>query len=138
MIGKNKENLAPLKARQGACVVGILDDDDLMEIAQLVEEANKFKPQELNEANVQAIFNRCLAKEGEGNLTYAQVLMPELSGKQSDLIRFSKERIKANSKNISYLYGQLKGVHLQARLIPWNLALSIIGMKSGQPAQIFY
>ena len=103
--------------RQGACVVGILDDDDLMEIAQLVEEANKFKPQELNEANVQAIFNRCLATEGEGNLTYAQVLMPELSGKQSDLIRFSKERIKANSKNISYLYGQLKGVHLQARLI---------------------
>ena len=49
--------------RQGACVVGILDDDDLLEIAQLVEEANKFKPQELNEANVQAIFDRCLKKE---------------------------------------------------------------------------
>ena len=43
--------------------MGILDDDDLMEIAQLVEEANKFKPQELNEANVQAIFNRCLATD---------------------------------------------------------------------------
>ena len=98
--------------------MGILDDDDLMEIAQLVEEANKFKPQELNEANVQAIFNRCLAKEGEGNITYAQVLQPALAGKQSDLVRFSKERIRANSKNISYLYGQLKGVHLQARLIP--------------------
>ena len=31
-------------ARQGDRVVGILDDDDLLEIAQLVEEANKFKP----------------------------------------------------------------------------------------------
>lgn len=86
-----------------------------------------FEPMELNETNVQAIFNRCLAKEGEGNITYAQVLQPALSGKQSDLIRFSKERIKANSKNISYLFGQLKGVHEQARVIP--LEYGIINYK---------
>ena len=77
-----------------------------------------FEPLELTEGNVQVVFNRCLAKEGEGNLTYAQVLQPALAGKQSDLIRFSKERIEANSKTISYLFGQLKGVHEQARVIP--------------------
>ena len=100
--------------------MGFFDDD---EFETLLAESNKFKPQELNEANVQAIFNRCLAKEGEGNITYAQVLMPELSEKQSDLIRFNKERIEVNSKNISYLYGQLKGVHQQARLIPLEFGI---------------
>ena len=97
--------------------MGILDDDDLEEIKMLTKEANKFKPQELNEVNVQAIFNRCLAKEGEAT-TYAQVLQKALSGKESDLVRFSKIKITENSKNISYLLGQLKGVHQKARLIP--------------------
>ena len=76
-----------------------------------------FQPLDLNEGNVQAIFNRCLAKEGEAT-TYAQILQKALAGKDSDLIEFSKERIIANSKNISYLLGQLKGVHERARLIP--------------------
>lgn len=81
------------------------------------ETEGKFKPLELCEVNVQALFNRCLAKEGEGNLTYAQVLQPALAGKQSDLIRFSKERIAANSKTISYLFGQLSAVHQKERLM---------------------
>ncbi len=87
--------------------------------AQEVKERNegKFQPLELTEGNVQAIFNRCLAKEGEAT-TYAQILQKALAGKDSDLIEFSKERIIANSKNISYLLGQLKGVHERARLIP--------------------
>ena len=76
-----------------------------------------FQPLDLNEGNVQAIFNRCLAKEGEAT-TYAQILQKALAGKDSDLIEFSKERIIASSKNISYLLGQLKGVHERARLIP--------------------
>ena len=59
--------------------MGILDDDDLMEIAQLVEEANKFKPQELNEANVQAIFNRCLTKTDSKEFSYAS-LFPTTHG----------------------------------------------------------
>ena len=53
---ENNKYLAPRKAREGACVVGILDDDDLMEFAQLVEEANKFKPQELCEAFLRERF----------------------------------------------------------------------------------
>ena len=93
----------------------------------MAELSNQFEPLELNEGEVQAIFNRCLAKEGEGNITYAQVLQTALAGKQSDLVRFSKERIKANSKNISYLFGQLAGVHEQARVIP--LEYGIINYK---------
>lgn len=89
-------------------------DDDVFEV--LLAESNQFKPQELNEANVRAIFNRCLAKEGEAT-TYAQVLQTPLAGKDSELIRFSKERIRANSKNISYLFGQLHAVHRRDRLI---------------------
>ena len=95
-----------------------LKDKMIKKANEIEERRPQFTPLELNEGNVQAIFNRCLAKEGEGNITYAQVLQPALAGKQSDLIRFSRERIKANSKNISYLFGQLKGVHEQVRLIP--------------------
>lgn len=85
-----------------------------------------FTPLELNEGNVQAIFNRCLSNGGE-ETTYAQVLQKALSGKESDLVRFSQERINANSKSISYLFGQLSGVHEQARLIP--LEYGIINYK---------
>lgn len=119
--------------------MGIFDDLGLAdELKAITEEENKFKPQELNEANVQAIFNRCLAKESEGNITYAQVMQPALAGKQSDLVRFSKERIRANSKNISYLLGQLKGVHQNEELmlleygimaytgIKWTLNIDIL------------
>lgn len=88
--------------------------------------ANLFTPLELNEGNVQAIFNRCLSNGGE-ETTYAQVLQKALSGKESDLVRFSQERINANSKSISYLFGQLSGVHEQARLIP--LEYGIINYK---------
>lgn len=77
-----------------------------------------FIPIDLNEGNVQAIFNRCLAKEDEGNITYAQVLQQALAGKKSDLIRFSKPRIVEQSQNISYLLGQLKGAHKRMDHIP--------------------
>ena len=46
---------APLKVRLGACVVGLRD-----KYAKKIEEQG-FRPIDLNEANVQAIFNRCIA-----------------------------------------------------------------------------
>ena len=91
--------------------MGILDDDDLMEIAQLVEEANKFKPQELNEGNVQAIFNRCLAKDGE-DFYNVQVLGLELSKKPLDIVQLSEQNMRKNDKNICFLLGQLKTLHI--------------------------
>ena len=108
---KNNKNLAPRKARQGACVVGIFDDDDLEFIEQARREANEFKPQELNEANVQAIFHRCLAKEGE-NFYNVQVVGPELSKNPSDIVQLSGEKMEKSNQNIRYLLGQLKTIHL--------------------------
>ena len=101
--------------------MGFFDDDDLMEIAQLVEEANKFKPQELTEANVRAIFNRCLEKEaerGHGKKNYAQIFARRVVGERLALITFDAQRRFENLKNISYLLGQLKGVHNGDRLMP--------------------
>ena len=112
MIKGNK--FSAVLVRQGACVVGILDDDDLMEIAQLVEEANKFKPQELNEANVQAIFNRCL-KEEDTKEVVRTALFTTLLGytdKEEIVIALDKDALRKNEKNIRYLYGQLKSIHI--------------------------
>ena len=93
--------------------MGILDDDDLMEIAQLVEEGNKFKPQELNEANVQAIFNRCLKKEDTKEVVRTALFTTLLgyTDEEEIVIAFDKEALRKNEKNIRYLYGQLKSTH---------------------------
>ena len=97
--------------QQGACVVGIFDDDDLEFIEQARKEANEFKPQELNEANVQAIFNRCLSKEGE-DFYNVQVLGSELTKNPSDIVQLSRQKMEENDQNICYLLGQLKTIYL--------------------------
>ena len=94
--------------------MGILDDDDLMEIAQLVEEANKFKPQELNEANVQAIFNRCLKKEDTKEVVRTALFTTLLgyTDEEEIVIALDKDALRKNEKSIRYLYGQLKSIHI--------------------------
>lgn len=104
-----------------------LKDKMIKKADEIEKRRPQFTPLELNEGNVEAIFNRCLWKQGDGAATFAQVLQPALAGRKSDSIKFSGERIAANSKNISYLYGQLKGIHEQARLIP--LEFGIINYK---------
>ena len=81
--------------------MGLFDDDDL-ELDALLDAVKKYPScvAELNEGNVQAIFNRCLSK-GREETTYAQVLQKALSGKESDLVRFSQAKITENSKNIN-------------------------------------
>lgn len=91
--------------------MGIFDDDDLEFIEQAREEANKFKPQELTEGNVQAIFNRCLAKEGE-DFYNVQVVGSELTKNPSDIVQLSREKMEKNEQNIRYLLGQLKTIHI--------------------------
>ena len=78
--------------------------------AKKIEEQG-FRPIELNEANVQAIFNRCLAKEGE-DFYNVQVVGSELSKNPSDIVRLSGEKMEKNDQNIRYLLGQLKTIHL--------------------------
>lgn len=93
-------------ARQGDCVVGILDDDDLLEIAQLVEEANKFKPQEFNEANVQAIFNRCLYTLESKNRVEARPFYQRLgySEEEQDQVVYFDQDILPKTKKLFCIF----------------------------------
>lgn len=78
----------------------------------LEELSNQFKPQELNEENVQTIFNRCIAKEGTVESISSILYYEELGYKKVDLgVAFDKNALIANRKNIEYLYGQIASVH---------------------------
>ena len=102
--------------RQRACAVGLFDDDDL-ELDELLDAVKKYPPcvAELTEANVQAIFNRCIAKEGTPeDQCFNSILFSRLRGYSPDaerIVVFDREKMLANKNNIQYLYGQLKNVH---------------------------
>jgi hypothetical protein len=96
---------------QGGIVMGLFDDDE--ELNTLLEESNKFKPQELNEGNVQAIFNRCVSNPNSKQTTGA-TLFPITNGYKSGsekLIYFDTDTLLKNKKEIKYLFGQLQEVH---------------------------
>lgn len=82
--------------------------------AKKIEEQG-FRPIDLNEGNVQAIFNRCIAEEGTPEeQCFNSVLFSRLRGYSPDaerIVVFNREKVLANKKNIQYLYGQLKNVH---------------------------
>ncbi len=87
----------------------------------------EFRPSDLNEGNVQAIFNRCLAKP-DSKETASSILFSSLMGfskKDVRIIRFDKEELLANRKIIEYLYGQLKAVHTSGGE---NVKLPIVDM----------
>ena len=74
-----------------------------------------FKPLELNEANVQAIFNRCIAKgeTPEDQCCNSILFSRTLGYRPSDelVIHFNTEKMRMNKKSIEYLYGQLRCTH---------------------------
>ena len=77
------------------------------------EDRKKFLPLELNEGNVQAIFNRCLATEVTKEMS-GGILFPPSHGYADDaerMIRFDHDLLLKNKKSIEYLYGQLQKVH---------------------------
>ena len=82
--------------------------------AKKIEEQG-FRPIDLNEANVQAIFHRCIAKEGTPeDQCFNSILFSRLRGYSPDaerIVVFNREKVLANKKNVQYLYGQLKNVH---------------------------
>ena len=102
--------MAPLKARQGACVVGF----NLNKAKAAKEEILKsFTPLELNEANVQAIFHRCLATEDSAE-TISVSPFPVITGysaKGNKIVDFDEGKILANKRSLEYLFGQLQIVH---------------------------
>ena len=68
---------------------------------------------DLNEGNVQAIFNRCLAKPGCENRVPACLYYERLgySRKDSIDIDFDSDMVARDKKSLMYLYGQLDYVH---------------------------
>ena len=85
-----------------------------------------FTPLELNEGNVQAIFNRCIAKEGTPeDQCFNSILFSRLRGYSPDaerIVVFNRENFLANKKYIQYLYGQLKNVHAGNKTLQINEA----------------
>ena len=80
--------------------------------------AEGFHPLELNEDNVRAIFNRCLAtKDTPEADEQLSILFKKIMGYEEDSkpIVFSKAKIEQNKKNILYLMGQLDSVHRGSR-----------------------
>ena len=91
----------------------------------------KFRTLELNERNVNTLFKRCLAEEPEIsnlNLYYtSQVLKPNYTGRNSESIKFSRERINTNTRTIQYLLGQIKNFHIPAG----DTGVSAIALQEG-------
>ncbi|MGN0478030.1 MAG: tetratricopeptide repeat protein [Hominenteromicrobium sp.] len=80
-------------------------------LEQKLAEAKKYAELDLNEDNVKAIFNRCLATEDSKDLV-GPILFSQKNGfpKDSEPVVFDKAQILKNEKNIDYLFGQLRDV----------------------------
>lgn len=89
-------------------------DDDIVEKVMA-----EFTPCELNEGNVQAIFNRCLATDdtprerADRSILFSRTMgyKPE----EEIVFFFDRDKLLANKKNIYYLYGQLNDTWKGAR-----------------------
>lgn len=91
--------------------MGFFDDD-------IVEEVKReFTPCDLNEANVQAIFNRCLAKTDSKEFSFAS-LFPTTHGYEAGAekqIQFDTAALVENKRTIEYLFGQIQEAHRTKR-----------------------
>jgi hypothetical protein len=69
---------------------------------------------DLNDVNVQKIFNRCLAKPESKETSYSQLYIKQLGYEKEDVgLTFDKSAILSNKKTFEYLFGQLDAVHCQ-------------------------
>lgn len=85
--------------------------------AAMEEILKSFTPLELNEANVQAIFNRCLAKEDSREISYV-ALFPTTHGYEAGAetqIQFDTAALVEKKREIEYLFGQLQEAHRAER-----------------------
>ena len=73
--------------------------------------AEGFHPIDLNEGNVQAIFNRCLTSNDNAPYLISDVFSPLLGYEAGNARLFDKEAVLKNKQTIRYLFGQLAGVH---------------------------
>mgnify|MGYP000200505735 CR=1 FL=1 len=75
------------------------------------EKPPEFIPIDLNEGNVQAIFNRCLTKSDNAPYLISDIFSPLLGYEVGNARLFDKEAIVKAKQSICYLFGQLAGVH---------------------------
>ena len=98
--------------------MGLFDDDDF-ELDELLESVKKYPScvVDLNEGEVQAIFDRCLAKDGtpREEITFSLLFSRTMGYLPEDehMLIFNKGAILANKKIICYLFGQLKNAHTE-------------------------
>ena len=74
----------------------------------------KYVALELNEANVQAIFNRCLYTLESKNRVEARPFYQRLGyseAEQDQVVYFDQDILLKNKKAILYLFGQVSAVH---------------------------
>ena len=95
---------------KGDCVVGF----SLNKAKAAKEEILKsFIPLELNEANVQAIFNRCLATVESTEIVSVSPF-PTITGYSAignKIVDFDEGELLAHKRSMEYLFGQLQIVH---------------------------
>ncbi|MBQ8604196.1 MAG: hypothetical protein IJ410_05070 [Oscillospiraceae bacterium] len=84
-------------------------------IKQAQQESNEksFHPTDLNEGNVQAIFNRCLRKAESKEIARAALFSRIMGYSEEEelVVDFDENALLKNERNIRYLYGQLSAVH---------------------------
>lgn len=78
-----------------------------------------FKPIDLNDGNVNAIFNKCLALKGSLRKNCSSsILFPTVGGYREDSeqqIFFDTKTLVSSKKDILYLYGQLRDSHMHSK-----------------------
>lgn len=91
---------------------------DRIKQAQQRSNEKSFHPTDLNEGNVQKIFNDCLATKDTTEYLKS-ILYQKAFGYEQDSnpILFDKGKLLDNLKNIRYLYGQLKTTHCHSNTI---------------------
>ena len=90
-----------------------LKDKMLKKSVEISENRPAFTPLDLNEGNVQAIFDRCLATDKTKEKSSVVLFSTVFGYRQEDeiMIGFDKDILCQNKKHIEYLYGQLEIVH---------------------------
>ena len=82
--------------------------DDKAKLDAIFNRPSKYQPYvvDLNEGEVQAIFNRCLAKEGAAETTASSLYFSSLGWeKEDDGLLFDKRQIRASKRVFNICWG---------------------------------
>lgn len=113
---------------------------DRIKQAQEASKQSSFHPIDLNEGNVEVIFNKCLATNDTPteNISRSILFSRTLGYKQDDefVFSFDKNKLLANKQIINYLFGQLKNFHNKDKKCLLMKLFIIILIKNGQIANL--